>query len=81
MNVDPKDLRRILADHIRAIRYLRLRNEEVATMDVLYRLQQHIRARLQSESHGPGHTTQQRTAAAAARRNKTVKLVQWKPND
>jgi hypothetical protein len=78
LNVDPQALRRIFADHIRAIRYLRIRNEEVATLNMLYRLQQNIRSRI-SETQGQGSTIQQQQRAT--QRNKRVKLVEWKPRD
>lgn len=76
LNVDPRIIRRIFADHIRAIRYLRLRSEEVATLDVLYRLQHHIRSNM-TESQGLRRVIQQQSS----QRNEIVKLVEWKPSD
>jgi len=73
LNVDPKTLRRIFADHIRAIRYLRLRNEEVATLDILYRLQHYIRTSMMESL-----PQQTRTIQNSTRRNNTAKLVPWK---
>jgi transcription initiation factor TFIID subunit TAF12 len=84
LNIDHRNFRRLCAGHIRAIRYLRLRNQELAMLDVLLRLQSCMRSRLglviQQQQQQPGQAQQQ--DRQRGRNNTTIKLVEWQqPRD
>ena len=75
MNIDHRDFRRLCADHIRAIRYLRLRNQELAMLNVFSRLQYCMRAR-------NGSSSQQQDEQRREGSSTIVKLIEWnKPRD
>lgn len=83
LNIDHRNFHRICAGHIRAIRYLRLRNQELAMLDILLRLQSCMRSRLGSsiqQQQGQGQAQTQHRQRG--RNNRTIKLVEWqKPRD